>query len=309
MEDGRDDQPARGEVARHRLPGGERGADLLLAERADVPGHEPVAEVAVGVDRARRAACVAGVPGVVDGVGHRARGRVGRGGDVGEHGDRIGDAEGEGAPALALAAPAAGGDAAHAIARADRGDRVAPRCGQLGNDPAAEGLARPEMDRDVPAIVDQRAVKPPPFQHRRQKVIGHRAGHGGHRRDEACREGERSVVHAQRHGACGRGGGQGRAQQLQLGAEAGQHLVEGIPRLRVGSAHLRRLAPGPEDRIDRPVLQVQTAAGQAGCRRAHADRLASGQGWASSHTTARISPRSRREASGRTRSMCPPMAA
>ena len=85
--------------------------------------------------------------GQVDGVGDDRRGGVGCRAVLRKHGHRIGNAQRK-----AAAAPAAGGDAAHRVGRADD-DAVGKAVARAG-DRERHRLAVGEMKRDVAAIVD-----------------------------------------------------------------------------------------------------------------------------------------------------------
>ena len=99
--------------------------------------------------------------------------------------------------------------------------------------------------------------------HVRQQLVGDRAGHRRHRRDEHVGEGPAGRDHAPRHGAVDvRLLVHGRAQRGKLVAQLRQDGREASAGGLVGRAHGVGAAPGLQHDVDRPVRQVQAVAGQ-----------------------------------------------
>ena len=124
------------------------------------------------------------------------------------------------------------------------------------------------MHRDITAVVDIGARRVGGFDHRRQHLIRHGPGHGGHRRHElhpAVRG--TGAVHPAGHRAQWH-----RAhllpQQRQFGDQFGQHgLKPGAGGGKGGVA----VAIGPDHQINRAMLQVQARSvpQQRGCGAGH----------------------------------------
>ncbi len=279
----------------HRLgaggTGGEGAGDFHIRQRADGRGDGPRAQVAVGVQVARRDAPDACVAGQIDGIGNQRGGGIGSGGGGGQHGHGIGDAK-------RLAAPAqpAGGDPAGVVgAERDGAEGGAVRCHQAK--PMA--LCARQMHRDIAAVVDACPGQRRGADHRRKDGVGHGTRHRGHRRDEhrAMRCGRR--VHPARDDA-GRDDPGGTSQERQFGCEVGQDRAE--PRRRGGECTVAVRTVGHDDQVDRSVVQMQPVARQQ-------MRLRAGRRERPAHRVTLRMPGVRTSARGRTRSPWPPSAA
>ena len=120
------------------------------------------------------------------------------------------------------------------------------------------------MIGDIPAVVDKGPAQLAAGDHRRQHLFRHRPGHGGHRRDKQSSFGQRTHrrFHPTGHRSPQRqtGGRTGPAQAGQFRHQALKQAVEGGDCRRKGLLHLRFVAIGGQNQIDRSVLQMQTPA-------------------------------------------------
>jgi hypothetical protein len=199
--------------------------------------------------------------GQVDIIRDQRRGGIGAGRRFGKHGDPVGNAEGQAAPALAACR-----DAAHRIGMG-KGD--AAEILPLGpRDRDGKAGARGQVQRDVPAIVHIGPVKRRARPGGGQDFFGNRPGNGGHRRDEnAVGMGQGGRRHAPRDSSPWRDPGR-TPQQRQFLDKFAQHRFEPCAGRAEGRLARARRTVRPDDKVDRPVLQMQSLrVGQKPCHR------------------------------------------
>jgi hypothetical protein len=264
-EHGAPDQPGCAKPRGERRTVCERGLDRFVRERADLDRDQPLAEVGGVVDVTRAAplnqwACD------VDCVRDHRRRRIRRRAARREHGDAVGDPE-----APAASAPAARRHAAHRHRRIDF-ERAVERQAmavpggaiRIGDEADAQAFARGEMQRDVAAVVDVGLGHA--GAHGVDDLVGHRAGHRRHRRDESLAEWPAGGAHSTRNGA----GESGRllhrpSERRQLGDELLEDGLEPAPAALDGRD--RTAAERLDDEVDGPVLEMPPALVQARANR------------------------------------------
>ena len=313
---GRDDAPACDLPACRVGSGGQGFGDGSVVQSRHGAGDETLAQIADVADGAGRAAGDARIV-EIDGVGDDGGRRVGRRRARGEHGDRIGDAEREAAPA-----PARGGDAAHGGSAVDDEATIRRQAGEavcrVIDEADVELRPRCEMQGDVAAVVDVGAVDAGVVEAADQ-ALGNAAGNGRHRRDEAAALGmaatggdHASRDRATRRHACAIGRRQVETQRRQLCDELVEHATKAFPGAFDACGRGTRFAFGRENAIDRAVLEVPAAVGELRAHRAtHAGTpvsASSGQGLPCAGSTTWYALDASTSWSDRTRSMWPPSA-
>jgi hypothetical protein len=257
------DQPGGEQFSRTSGTRFERTLNLIVGQYADVPGDQPRAEIAVGLQIVGRAADNRGVSGQIDGIGNDGGGGIGLRRGARQHRHRVGDAERETA-----AMASAGRDTARRIVSVDDdGSHHAMRVRPVGE---ADGkmLAVAKVQRDVAAVVDIGVMQLRRAQHRAKNLFGDGAGDRGHRRNETigCERrhrgmhpaGDNALQQASvRIGGC--------AQQRQFAAEFVEQTGK-PPRRGVVGRTLVGIAPARfHDQVDRAILQVKPPAVRQKC--------------------------------------------
>lgn len=158
----------------------ERRIDLAWRELAHSHSHRAITQITGFIERRGRLAHDSWRIDI-HGIGNQSGRRIGRRGICRQHSDRIGDTQ-----RSTATRPAAGGDAANAVAGMQPDHVLRPGPREMGThaDPAV--AARRKMNRNIATVVDQHT----PHTHgldNGQQMIGHRTGDGRHGRDEALR--------------------------------------------------------------------------------------------------------------------------
>ena len=199
----------------------------------------------------------------IDRIGddRRRRIRLGRGG--GQHRHRIGDAKGE-----AAARPAAGGDAAHRVLGAEADERLRHRPFQPLHHADLQRRPGRQEQRDVAAVVHMRRGQPRGAGQRRQHLLRHRPGDGGHGRDEAGAEGPDGIRHAPGHRAaeCGRSGPIGARSSGNSATRPASRPSKAAVARRAASAMAARLPSSPITRSIGPSCRCRRPSGSSVAR-------------------------------------------
>ncbi|MCY1359690.1 hypothetical protein D9M69_462760 [compost metagenome] len=249
-------------------------------QRRHVDGDEGVAEVAVVLAGTCGLALDEGI-GHIDGVGDHGGGGIGlrRGG--GQHRHAVGDAQRETAPA-----PAAGGDTAHGLvgvqlelAVGGQHAAVAPvEAREVGEQAHARRVAGREVQRDVAAVVDPRALDAGPVVEG-DEFLRHAAGHGRHGREEQRRKSIAGVPHAPRDDAARTLAFSHRQAQLrQCAHEFVEHMAEARPGRVVRGGDGVRVAVRFGHDVDRAVVEMPAARVERRALGGHGVSPASGHG-------------------------------
>jgi hypothetical protein len=146
----------------------------------------------------------------------------------------------------------------------------------FGDDAGPQLLARREMDRDVATVVDIGLVERATVHEGRQHFVSHRARNRCHRRDVDRTMRPHGLGHAPRHRALKRGIALADRppQRRQFADQAGKDVAEALDGLGIGAFDLGGRAEGLDDEVDRALLQMQPAVGQArGDRAGHRSSL------------------------------------
>jgi hypothetical protein len=206
------------------------------------------AKIAVGLDIMGRAAGNGRMAGQIDGIGDDRGGGIGHGGGGRKHADRVGNPERERA-----APPSRSGNAARRVLRMKNAAVGKTRARGNGRRQAFAGA---KVHGNVTTVVHigfgNAAAK-----QRRQDFICHRPGHRRHRRDEGRAKRGNRAAHDLRHRPDERRITGSHAQRRKFRHQFLQKPGKACHRPPVTGLHRSRLAPGLDQQIHRPVVQMQ----------------------------------------------------